>query len=399
MLPLALFILLFISTPLFAASQSIIDLNFDVQRWKETIENQVEQNGIKDEHKTGFAINVGLETMPELQQVMKDRHQRFVAVSGGPEWPFGDFLEDLTSIQAAAEAYVEKLDNRDLGLNKILNHIIPSPDVAGNTLDTISSIPPPFTRGIKARGLNINYRQVDASTSPHSPFDDIMLHLKSFFDTITDALESIINDAKVTTHDAIVAIHEFIQDQVAFLSKEVQEAIQSFKKFSAEHPWIVASAIVGLVVFGVTIAISPYAYLAILRLVGFGELGPVAGSWAALIQSTVYGGGTSGLFSVIQSIAMTGRIIWPISVFTGIFVVAVGAAAAFWGGDAIKTFVEEWMNQGGASFPILPDGTMVTEELGVWMGALGEKMEQTGVPHGQWFDVVIEALRRRLETF
>ncbi|KAG7096315.1 hypothetical protein E1B28_003760 [Marasmius oreades] len=99
MLPLALFILLFISTPLFAASQSIIDLNFDVQRWKETIENQVEQNGIKDEHKTGFAINVGLETMPELQQVMKDRHQRFVAVSGGPEWPFGDFLEDLTSIQ------------------------------------------------------------------------------------------------------------------------------------------------------------------------------------------------------------------------------------------------------------------------------------------------------------
>ncbi|KAG7096317.1 hypothetical protein E1B28_003762 [Marasmius oreades] len=96
---------------------------------------------------------------------------------------------------------------------------------------------------------------------------------------------------------------------------------------------------------------------------------------------------------------MMGRIIWPISVFTGIFVVAVGVAAAFWGGDAIKTFVEEWMNQGGASFPILPDGTMVTEELGVWMGALGEKMEQTGVPHGQWFDVVIEALRRRLETF
>ncbi|KAG7096316.1 hypothetical protein E1B28_003761 [Marasmius oreades] len=100
------------------------------------------------------------------------------------------------------------LDNRDLGLNKILNHIIPSPDAAGHTLDTISSILPPFTRGVIARGLNINHRQVDASTHPHSPFDDIMLHLKSFSDTITDALESIINDAKVTTHDAIVAIHE-----------------------------------------------------------------------------------------------------------------------------------------------------------------------------------------------
>ncbi|KAF9255633.1 hypothetical protein L218DRAFT_1081750 [Marasmius fiardii PR-910] len=420
---IALCAFLFIFIPFFVVSQSTVGTNFDFQQWKETMGRQLEEKGVQEDSQTRFAIECGLESIPELQQIMKDRHQRFVAVSGGREWPLSDFLEDLSAINAAAEAYVEKVKNRietrsfaksdsplaglldihaldsDSGLSRMLNRVIPSLGAAKNTLeDTVSGILPASTREMIARDLK--WGQLDATWNyfsfRRSYLDELV---KAFLDTITRALESIFKDMSTSTHDAVVAIHDFIHEQIAFLSKEVQEAIRAFENFAVEHPWLLASAAVGLVVFGVTVAFSPYAYLGVLHLVGFGELGPIAGSWAALFQSLVYGGQTTGLFSILQSIAMTGTVYWPISVFTGIVVAAVGAVGAFWAGEAIMNFVASWFNQGGAPFPVMPDGTLVTDELGIWMAALGEKMEESGVPHGQWFDVVIELLRRQLQSF
>lgn len=53
----------------------------------------------------------------------------------------------------------------------------------------------------------------------------------------------------------------------------------------------------GLTVFGPIAALS---------LLGFTSTGIAAGSFAAWIQSVVYGGATGGIFSILQSMAMGG---------------------------------------------------------------------------------------------
>ncbi|KAF9259977.1 hypothetical protein L218DRAFT_1003211 [Marasmius fiardii PR-910] len=258
----ALCIFLLIFTPCFTLCQSTVDPKFDFESWKKTIGRHLEEKGIQEDSQMRFVIDVGLGSIPELQQIMKDRHQRFVAGSGGREWSLRDFLEDLSVITTAAEDYVD----------------------------------------------------------------------------------------------------------------------------SMQHPWITAS----LVVFGVIIVISPYPYLAALRLLGFRQSGPVARSWAASFQSRNYGGRTKGLFSVLQNMAMTGTVNWSVSVFTGI-AVGVGAVMAYWGGAVVVRFVESLLKQGRAPFP--GDETLIAEEWRVWMTVLGKRMEKMGVPNGQWFDVVIELLR------
>jgi len=53
--------------------------------------------------------------------------------------------------------------------------------------------------------------------------------------------------------------------------------------------------------------------LGVLGLIGFSPIGPVAGSLAAVIQSTVYGGAVASgsLFAILQGIAMASPI-WSI---------------------------------------------------------------------------------------
>ncbi|KIK94400.1 hypothetical protein PAXRUDRAFT_142926 [Paxillus rubicundulus Ve08.2h10] len=60
---------------------------------------------------------------------------------------------------------------------------------------------------------------------------------------------------------------------------------------------------------GVIMAL-PAAGMGILGVLGFSPTGPVAGSFAAWFQSAVFGGATGGVFSIVQSFAMsTGT--WP----------------------------------------------------------------------------------------
>ncbi|KAJ8073556.1 hypothetical protein PM082_011832 [Marasmius tenuissimus] len=70
----------------------------------------------------------------------------------------------------------------------------------------------------------------------------------------------------------------------------------------------------------------PLAILGLFKLFGFGPLGPIAGTLATAIQSTFYGGQTCGLFSIAQSISMTGILVgWPIGgTLTGLVVAAIG---------------------------------------------------------------------------
>ena len=73
----------------------------------------------------------------------------------------------------------------------------------------------------------------------------------------------------------------------------------------------------------------------LLNWVGFGAAGVVRSSLAAGIQSTMYGGQTSGLFSLAQSVAAGGTAVAPIAAAVGIGVagaVVVGNVAI----EAIK---------------------------------------------------------------
>ncbi|KAF8833938.1 hypothetical protein BDN67DRAFT_976337 [Paxillus ammoniavirescens] len=54
----------------------------------------------------------------------------------------------------------------------------------------------------------------------------------------------------------------------------------------------------------------PAVGLVILYFLGFSVIGPVAGSLAAVFQSVVYGGLTTGLFSILQAFTMAGAS-WP----------------------------------------------------------------------------------------
>ncbi|KAF8844796.1 hypothetical protein BDN67DRAFT_881407, partial [Paxillus ammoniavirescens] len=59
-----------------------------------------------------------------------------------------------------------------------------------------------------------------------------------------------------------------------------------------------------LMTAGIIMAL-PAAGLGILHVLGFSPIGPVAGSFAAWFQSAVYGGFTGGVFSIVQSFAMS----------------------------------------------------------------------------------------------
>lgn len=82
------------------------------------------------------------------------------------------------------------------------------------------------------------------------------------------------------------------------------EDLTELEKFMRDHPFLATSAGVTLIGAG-CIVVAPTIALGLLNIVGFGALGPVGGSLAATIQSIVYGGATGGVFSVLQSFAMT----------------------------------------------------------------------------------------------
>ncbi|KAK4695603.1 hypothetical protein P7C71_g2169, partial [Lecanoromycetidae sp. Uapishka_2] len=81
------------------------------------------------------------------------------------------------------------------------------------------------------------------------------------------------------------------------------EAAKPIKGFIADHP--VATAVFCTVVaLGVLVVLAPY----VLEFLGFGELGPIEGTWAAAWQSTFRGSVPKGsLFSYFQRLGMTWR--------------------------------------------------------------------------------------------
>jgi len=85
------------------------------------------------------------------------------------------------------------------------------------------------------------------------------------------------------------------------------------KKFTREHPHLATTAGIALIGTG-SLIIAPALALGALNIVGFSAIGPVAGSLAAALQSVIYGGATTGVFSVCQSFAMTAAVASPAAI-------------------------------------------------------------------------------------
>ncbi|EGO04200.1 hypothetical protein SERLA73DRAFT_173639 [Serpula lacrymans var. lacrymans S7.3] len=76
------------------------------------------------------------------------------------------------------------------------------------------------------------------------------------------------------------------------------------KKFHEERSASMRYLGIVLIVVGVVLVLRKVGSVAA-RAAGFSHIGPVAGSMAARFQSSVYGATTGGIFSAIQSFAMT----------------------------------------------------------------------------------------------
>ncbi|KAF9268574.1 hypothetical protein L218DRAFT_954031 [Marasmius fiardii PR-910] len=354
------------------------------------MEKQFKKDRVSEDRRTDYAIEVGLKTMPELQQVMKNRQNNYTRFS--PVWSWTDFVYDLSRVNDEAQ----NLKGQHTGTSSMVRVV---------HADYVSHNQVPFevqiqfrtseNRDIDALGVHFPDIHLPDIKIPHIDidFDKILQRIKPSLDVARHNLERAVADTKASTEEMIKAVHDFIEVQKELLPGEIQYALQEFQKFKADHPYVVAGITVTLVIVGTEI-IFPYAFLGVLRLIGFGEVGPVAGCWAAAFQSAFYGGRTRGLFSILQSISMRGKIFWPITVFSDITAAAAGTLVVL-PPEKIKELVDEWANH---PFPMALDGNVVTAELDQWMVALGEKMTEVEVPHVQWFDVTIEALRQRLEV-
>ncbi|KAF9527878.1 hypothetical protein CPB83DRAFT_855350 [Crepidotus variabilis] len=104
--------------------------------------------------------------------------------------------------------------------------------------------------------------------------------------------------------------------------------LSAFAQFQEEYPTATKIAKTGLVVAGAT-ALTPVVVIGGLNALGFTAAGVAGGSIAAGLQSAVYGGATTGIFSLCQGMAATGAVPAAISAVT-----SLAAGASMWrGGD------------------------------------------------------------------
>ncbi|KAL0573364.1 hypothetical protein V5O48_008583 [Marasmius crinis-equi] len=105
--------------------------------------------------------------------------------------------------------------------------------------------------------------------------------------------------------------------------KSESEPSSSSQQTASRKNKLLARMAGGGLIAGGSSVLLPTAGIATLNAVGFTSSGVAAGSLAAGIQSLVYGGATTGLFSVCQSIGATAVLASPVGI-----VLATGAVAA-----------------------------------------------------------------------
>ncbi|KAK7024437.1 hypothetical protein VNI00_016288 [Paramarasmius palmivorus] len=200
---------------------------------------------------------------------------------------------------------------------------------------------------------------------------------------------------KENIEHTLYAVSSFISVQVDLLPDEIKSIIRGFDDFRNQHPtlFVIAVGTVGVITAQLML---PQVMLSILGALGFSPLGPVVGSWAAALQSTIYGPNTGGIFAILQSITMSAQRVWPITVFTSIVSLAIGIGlVALLAREEVRDLVKEWSV--ATPFPEIVAGGVAYGALEVWMVQLSDKMSDAGVPHVQWLDFAVQAVFQHLE--
>lgn len=145
-------------------------------------------------------------------------------------------------------------------------------ETASNSTDSIqdrSDVP-------EHRGINLPHIQLPHIELP--PLDEILRGIREALEQAKTQLDRVIQDELSQAEEVLKNIERFVLIQIQLLPEGIQNAIQEFNKFRHEHPYIIAAASVALVILS-TEVILPWMSLRVLGMFGFGELGPVAGTY------------------------------------------------------------------------------------------------------------------------
>ncbi|KAF5387255.1 hypothetical protein D9757_006893 [Collybiopsis confluens] len=376
-------------------------LNFetDRNRWFTGMEQQFTERNVSDDRRTRFAIEAGLKPHPDLQGAMQDRQAQYLILSNQiftgqlqpveiedfvfvdssakvTYWPWDEFKDDISRVDDA---------KKDLSVRSV------------SVLDIAQSQIHP--RDLIQAALSEVLENVNGINLPEIHFPSKEEFLR-WLKRAKDQLDQALRDGSSKAEDVLRTIEHFVSVQIQQLPDEVRKAIEQFNRFRHEHPYIIAAGTVVLVIIGMEL-ILPWAFLGILRMFGFAEIGPVAGSWAAALQSIVYGARTRGLFSILQRITMSAKRFWPVAVFLDLATLAAGTIAV-WASGAIKDIVDAWhLEMSRAMIPdlnLIVRGNPVAEGMfDNWIEELGKKCAEAGIPEVQWLDVAIQSITKVVE--
>ncbi|KAJ3993765.1 hypothetical protein F5050DRAFT_1810232 [Lentinula boryana] len=382
--------LLLASTALTASSLEAVQFHDnDREAWFTFMENKFEEGSIPPESWTSYAIQEGLNSSPELQSVMNDSLNQYLRLSsklpvstgaiandslfGTASWPWEGFKDDISQISVSAK---EGLESETI-LDDI--HLPENIDISFPT--------------IKIGHIDITLPKISLPV-PDKIFKST---LKIIEQTKTD-FERLFQNELSQVEEILRSIGDFVSIQIAKLPHEIRQAIEEFDKFRVEHPYVVAGISVALVIIG-TEVILPELFISLLNLFGFGKAGPIAGSWAAALQSTLYGGTTSGIFSILQRVTMSAKRVWPVAVFVDLAAVAVGMITVL-SSHLIKQLVDTWHPE-----LEIPDLNLVVQDTNGatdvlfdnFMKGLGKMCEEAGIPEVQWLDMAIESIAKAVQ--
>jgi len=137
--------------------------------------------------------------------------------------------------------------------------------------------------------------------------------------------------------------------------------------------------IVGIGVAVVVAILLPVVAPALLGIIGFGALGPIAGSFAAAIQAIIGNVAVGSLFATLQSIAMGGLAAIPVVIHLTCVAIAGGLSAAviFFSSD-IWSLCKEAASAVGAYIGSIADkASEAVASIGPGLIALGKPAAAT----------------------
>ncbi|KAE9398886.1 hypothetical protein BT96DRAFT_1019872 [Gymnopus androsaceus JB14] len=160
---------------------------------------------------------------------------------------------------------------------------------------------------------------------PRTQWVDVALHF------MTEKIRGIMQECKDHIQNSEKIDNSNLWDEFKLVLRELHGTALSCTRQVLRIPLpptttFVKAAAGGIAIAGATYAVGPAVVLGALNVAGFTSSGVLAGSAAATAQSIIYGGSTTGIFSVMQSIAATGVVASAPALAVGAG--AVGLAAA-----------------------------------------------------------------------